>query len=240
MFIFKNLFLLFLLVFTLHAALYAQSNASQQISDSAVLNAKKFHQNSKYNSLEIFSGNVYNGYLKSTKGSPYYKYDDFVPANITFRGIEYFDMPVKYDVYIKTLILLHHNNFMNLIIENEGIEKFKIGNEEFVHIKQGEIRGILPTIYRYIDKGKYTVLVNDKVELVEKVNITIERDFIKKNEYFLLKDNQAYFIRSQKEFLKLMEITKKEFKSINKNFLFKSKINKEEYIKIVTSHKNSQ
>ncbi|WP_126970599.1 hypothetical protein [Gynurincola endophyticus] len=218
---------------------FAQAvSPTASILDSASYHARVLHQEKEYQQLELFTGAVYDGYLRSIKGSPYFFSGDFAPINLKFRGVPYFDIPALYDKYIKTLIIKHYNGFTSLQLENEGIESFEINGHEFRHFRSGEIENLDQGIYRYLAKGQFTALTLDAVELNEKVAMTVEKEFLPKNEYYIIEGGKAYMIERKKDLLRTLNINSKELRQIGKENDYKWKRNKEKLIQITTEIKN--
>lgn len=223
----------------MNAKSFAQAGSPiASVLDSASYHARVLHQEKEFQQLELFTGAVYDGYLRSIKGSPYFLGDEFAPVNLKFRGVPYYGISALYDKYIKTLIIKHYNGFTSLQLENEGIESFEIKGNEFRHFRNGEIENLDQGIYRYLAKGQFTALVSDAVELNEKVAMTVEKEFIPKNEYYIIENGKAHVIERKKDLLRVLNMPSKELRQIGKEHEYNWKRNKEKLIQITTETKN--
>lgn len=238
--IYKKILSLAILVQLCSLSLTAQT--SQRLSnylDSALYNAKLLHQNQNFTTLEIFTGAMYEGYSKNIEGTPYFYSSDWFPTNIKFRGVQYYEILAKYDMHVKTLIVLHPNNITGIQLENEGIESFEISKYRFQHFKQDDVVNLDPGIYRMIEEGKYSVVLNESVRIDERITQTIERSFLKENYFFVIKDNEAYYINSKKFFLKLIGLENKKFNQLKRENKYSWKKNREELIKLSAQFVNN-
>ena len=113
---------------------------------------------------EMFVGKVEPGYPPTVYyNHPYWMFDEFFPGEVVFKGRLYRNVPVRYDAYLKCLVVNTPVKRSNVYVPMHSVEKFVLGGTEFSR-RNGEIMAIL--------------FSNSRMELVEQVNIILKEEFM--------------------------------------------------------------
>ena len=148
---------------------------------------------------EMFVGKVEPGYPSTVYYShPYWMFDEFFPGEVVFNGRLYRNVPVRYDAYLKQLVVNTPVKRSNVYVPMHLVEKFTLGGTEFSW-RYGEIVAIL--------------FSSPRMELVEQVNITLKENIVAKNQvmydfnrdvrYYVLRGGEVYEVDKLKSVLKL-------------------------------------
>lgn len=147
---------------------------------------------------EMFVGKVEPGYPPTIYYShPYWLFDEFFPGEVVFNGLLYRNVPVRYDAYLKQLVVNTPVKRSNVYVPMHLVEKFVLGGTEYSR-RNGEIMAIL--------------FSSPRMELVEQVNIELKEkfvdnikmyDFKREVKYYVLRGGQMYEVNKLKSVLKL-------------------------------------
>ncbi len=82
--------------------------------------------------LPLLNGRIwYNRYSK-VQGTPYFLSDQFLKGSVSFNGIKYYDLDLKYDIYNDELILRIENRPI-IILNKEMVDHFDLFSGERIH-----------------------------------------------------------------------------------------------------------
>ena len=148
---------------------------------------------------EMFVGKVEPGYQPTVYyNHPYWMFDEFFPGEVVFKGRLYRNVPVRYDAYLKCLVVNTPVKRSNVYVPMHSVEKFVLGGTEFSR-RNGEIMAIL--------------FSNSRMELVEQVNIILKEEFMENSKvmydfqrdvkYYVLRGGQMHEVDNLKSVLKL-------------------------------------
>lgn len=151
------------------------------------------------NQAEMFVGKVEPGYPPTIYlAHPYWLFDEFFPGDVVYNGLLYKSVPVRYDAYLKRLVVNTPNKRMNVYVPMNLVEKFTLGGTEFSW-RYGEIVAIL--------------FSSSRMELVEQVNVALKEnikaqgqvmyDFNRDVRYYVLRGGEVYEVDKLRSVLKL-------------------------------------
>ena len=161
---------------------------------------------------EMFVGKVEPGYPPTIYyNHPYWMFDEFFPGEVVFKGRLYRNVPVRYDAYLKQLVVNTPVKRSNVYVPMHLVEKFILGGTEFSR-RNGEIMAIL--------------FSSSRMELVEQVNIILKQEFVENSKvmydfqrdvkYYILRGGQMYEVDKLKSVLKLFPGRKRMLKRFAK------------------------
>ena len=161
---------------------------------------------------EMFVGKVEPGYPPTIYlAHPYWLFDEFFPGDVVYNGLLYKGVPVRYDAYLKRLVVNTPVKRSNVYVPMHLVEKFTLGGTEFSR-RNGEIMAIL--------------FSSPRMELVEQVNITQKENIVAKNQvmydfnrdvrYYVLRGGEVYEVDKLKTVLKLFPGREKMLKRFAK------------------------
>lgn len=161
---------------------------------------------------EMFVGKIEPGYPSTVYiNDPYWLDNNFTLGDVVFNGLTYKDVSLRYDAYLKQLVVNTPIKNSNVYIPMNSVEKFSLGNAEFER-RNGEIMLIL-------FKGSQMELVEwVQIELKEKFvdNVKVRYEFKRDEKYFVLRSGQMFEVNNRNSVLKLFPAFKKELRSFAK------------------------
>lgn len=148
---------------------------------------------------EMFVGKVEPGYPPTLYSShPYWLFDEFFPGDVVYNGLLYKGVPVRYDAYLKRLVVNTPVKRTPVYVPMDKVEKFTLGGTEYSW-RYGEIVAVLFSSMR--------------MELVEQVNVTLKENLMPKGQvmydfnrdvrYYVLRGGEYYEVDKLKSVVKL-------------------------------------
>lgn len=194
----------------LFGLLAKQSLAQSAPSDTAVYRqGVQAAMSTYYESIGV-QAPLYNGvehmrYLPTIAGIPYYKVDEWQNGTIEYGGVVYSNVPLKYDMVKDQVVVKHPNGFSSFQLFSPRVSYFILGDERFVYVPAGGDTSVLaPGFYQQLRTGPVTVLARRTKWIEEKiVDAKLERKFLSRNTYYLLKDGVYHSPRKEAHLLAL-------------------------------------
>ncbi|HPH23763.1 MAG TPA: hypothetical protein PLW32_07775 [Chitinophagaceae bacterium] len=154
----------------------------------------------------IFSGQEYYHNTGKLIGHRYAGVDAFLESNIWYEGKWYNKVPLKLDILHKELITYTTNENFQLIIQQEKVDSFTLGNMLYWHVKPNENnKKITEDFYEVLYKNKLTVLARRTKQIKENVSSGgVEKKIEQADEYYLLQSGIYTEIKNRSSFLDLL------------------------------------
>ena len=170
----------------------------------------------------VYNGRLYNGYpFQFKEGQPCFFSEDMTIGSITYDGILYDSIIMKYDEIADVLVVL--NGADQIQLWNEKVESFRLFNADFIQPQKDSNIATLEFA------GFYNLLYGGKVSLLKKqikvireiisTNAELQRFADTKDHYYIKKDETYYAVTSSKSFYKIVGDHKaavKQFVKTNK------------------------
>lgn len=187
---------------------------------------------------EIYNGREHIDYLPAT-GSPYYLNNEWQKGSITYNGIDYPSVWLKYDVVKQEVIVRHLNGVTGVTLFTPRVQRFDVSGKNFVRVAEKDSLALQPGIYEEVQKGKMSLyILRSKFLLETATAYGMEREFLKNENYFFLKDGIAFKIVRQKDFWPLVKDKKKEIRTDLKKKQLKYKRNREATLTEIATYYN--
>lgn len=178
---------------------------------------------------DLLNGRLYHSNVKSSiTGHSFLKDEEFHLCNLIYKGIEYKDILVKYDLYNQQILYFQQIDSKLprfIILNTDYIEKFELYYNSETYIfsnKYSKLQGLDPSIrfYQILYEGDYKYLKGSS-KFIEKFEVNQESDkYVEKELYYLIINNEPKLIKRKRDFILLFNDKKKEIrKFINKNHL---------------------
>jgi hypothetical protein len=172
---------------------------------------------------EMFAGKVEPGYPSTVYiNHPYWLTDNFSQGDVVFRGLTYRNVSVRYDAYLKQLVVNTPVKRQNVSIPMDLVEKFTLGGIRYER-RKGEFMAILYSSPRIELVQQMNVMMREK--LVD--NVKVQYEFKPTMKYCLYRDGQVYEVTNLKSVSKLYPHLKKELKQFAKKYHLDFKENRQ-------------
>mgnify|MGYP003477689425 CR=1 FL=1 len=172
---------------------------------------------------EMFAGKVEPGYPSTVYiNHPYWLTDNFSQGDVVFRGLTYRNISVRYDAYLKQLVVKTPVKRQNVSVPMDLVEKFTLGGIRYER-RKGEFMAILYSSPRIELVQQMNVMMREK--LVD--NVKVQYEFKPTMKYCLYRDGQVYEVTNLKSVSKLYPHLKKELKQFAKKYHLDFKENRQ-------------
>ena len=172
---------------------------------------------------EMFAGKVEPGYPSTVYiNHPYWLTDNFSQGDVVFRGLTYRNVSVRYDAYLKQLVVNTPVKRQNVSVPMDLVEKFTLGGIRYER-RKGEFMAILYSSPRIELVQQMNVMMREK--LVD--NVKVQYEFKPTMKYCLYRDGQVYEVTNLKSVSKLYPHLKKELKQFAKKYHLDFKENRQ-------------
>ena len=172
---------------------------------------------------EMFAGKVEPGYPSTVYiNHPYWLTDNFSQGDVVFRGLTYRNVSVRYDAYLKQLVVKTPVKRQNVSVPMDLVEKFTLGGIRYER-RKGEFMAILYSSPRIELVQQMNVMMREK--LVD--NVKVQYEFKPTMKYCLYRDGRVYEGTNLKSVSKLYPHLKKELKQFAKKYHLDFKENRQ-------------
>jgi hypothetical protein len=169
--------------------------------------------------MQLLNGRIWHNRYAKAQGDPYYLSDEFLKGSVTFNGVKYSDLDLRFDICNDELILRTENRPI-IIMNKEMVDSFSLYFEGRIYriINSGnDPSGIL--------KGYVNVLYAGRSELYAKYTKIIyplgadgRYDlFHQAHSLFFVTESGAMPVKGKRALLKLLEAERKEINAYLRN-----------------------
>ncbi|MGC4235003.1 MAG: hypothetical protein QM594_18670 [Niabella sp.] len=169
--------------------------------------------------LPIYNGRLFSGYPSSIKGTAFFNDIQKEIGTAVYDGVAYKNLPLMYDVNADELIVRSDDN-LPYILSSDRVSAFTFRDLTFMRIDNN----IIPKgFYQVLEQGTLTLLCKRRKIIKESiVGMSLERDFLVTDKFYILKDNRFYPATSRKTFYKTIkekkQLVAKALRSQNMRF----------------------
>lgn len=163
--------------------------------------------------LPLFSGPVFGGYPSTYEGSPYFLGSDYAMGEITYRGIEYSQVPINFDAISQQFIVKHPEVLYPISLENTWVDQVSIMGNRFAPLNDEKLK--LSGLSQLLVKKDSIALFENHKKIVRKQPEGEQLRFIisNNNRFILSYKGDLYEIDHKRDFYRLDKKFKSELKS---------------------------
>lgn len=177
---------------------------------------------------DLLNGKLYQESKSRIEGHPFLIDDRFYTCNITYKGISYNNILLKYDLVNQQIIYFQEIDpkMPRFILLNlDYLDKFELLNNSdkqiFTHV-YSDMAGVDSYIkyYQIIYDGEIKYIKGNR-KRIKKLNVNNRLDeYVEENYYYLIINNKPYRVKKRRDILELFKNNKKELRAfIRKNNL---------------------
>jgi len=174
---------------------------------------------------------LYEGVFYVTKFAPriggthlYYKNSHWSKGNIKFRGQEYKDIDLQYDLYSDVLVVLNRASFptQSIKLPQSQIENFVLGNSMFRYFQESNAPPLGVGFYEILYEGTKVSLFSKRIKLRDNKGTAVEFRskaiyYKESDRYFLVVDGEYHLFRNKQKFYKLFKKHKSDLRKFIKS-----------------------
>ena len=162
----------------------------------------------------LFSGNRQQPLTVSTQNHQYFKEETYTTGRLSYGGVIYPDISLRWDLYRDELVLFSPSNY-NLVLSNEHLGFAEMYGYHIFYFRHDGLKDCPPA-------GNYILLYSvENLFLLEKLtNTLLHKDennrilyyFSLSTNFYLQKDGAYYKIKNRRTLLKKLDTHRKELK----------------------------
>ena len=240
----------FCLVLAFFVVVASFRGSAQQVADTsfrqaAVQNLIQFYYVSIDNQAHLYNGPLYDAYPQPfTEGHPYFLADSFYTGSVSYDGLEYVDVPLKYDLIRDELVMLHFRSGSQINLIKEKIDSFSITGHSFIKIEQDSSSINFPgtSFYDQLYSSpaiKYLVKREKNIQEMTERN-SIETKVYARTDYYILKNGRYHTVKNKNSLLNVLRDKKNQLQEFIKKNGFRFKANFEaEVLRVVQYYDHS-
>lgn len=162
----------------------------------------------------LYNGSAYSEYFSQKDEHPYF-IDEWIEGSVVYDAEHYTNVPILYDISIDRVIIDNGFTIKKVMLVNEKVKEFTIGQNRFVHINDGR----LPEgHYELAYDGDVKVYIRHKKKLQSRiVDHVIQNSFDSKKQYYIYKDGKITSVRGKGSVIKVFQDKKKELKKFTRD-----------------------
>ncbi|HMR82431.1 MAG TPA: hypothetical protein PKE30_04840 [Niabella sp.] len=169
--------------------------------------------------LPVYNGRLFSGYSSSIKGTAFFNDIQKETGTAVYDGVAYKNLRLMYDLNTDELIVRGDDN-LPYILFSDRVSAFTFRDLTFIRIDNN----IIPKgFYQVLEQGALTLLCKRQKIIKESiVGMSLEREFLVTDKFYILKDNVFYPITSRRTFYKTIrekkQLVAKALRSRNLRF----------------------
>ena len=209
----NKLLLAFTLLFV-HNYSFGQFTQPAIQADSAYINpAIEKYKQFIGDALPLYNGKAEENYQPFTKGNPYFISPNWQYGSVSFEGVHYKDVWLRYDEVKDNLIIQHPEYRLTIYLFSPRVQYFTLLGSTFVYISASDKSLMKSGFYQLVASGKLTILAK-REKVIEEVIImnVLERNVMEKITYYAMLNGSYYRIQKLNEILKLLNINQHDIR----------------------------
>ena len=201
-------------MFGIYLPLFGQGVADTSFRQKAIENLIGLYRTSIGLQAGLYNGPLYEPYTRQfVSGHQFFNIDSSTKGSVSYDGLGYYNIPMRYDIVRDELIIRHPNGFpVNLI--KQKLDSFTLFDEHFVKIENIKGAGGLDSIgyYHQLYSSPSISFLARRRKFMQEVTgrTSIETTIYSRDFYYILKDGNYYPIKNKKALLEILKDKKSE------------------------------
>lgn len=205
-------------IFCTHTSFSQITIVDTALKTPAALAALSVYQNVMSTQYALYDGLEYTFPSPNITGSPFYmESKDWHKGWVTFEGIKYDGVPMRYDVFKNQLVIVHYNGISTLYLINDKVSDFSFEGNNFLNFKAGQTAtmNLTPGYYRALYTGRSKIMGKYKAEfqsMAPAIGSTIIGEFRPIKRYYALVGNTYIEFKNAKNLFGIFKSKSKELR----------------------------
>jgi hypothetical protein len=204
----------------------------------AIMQAHKLYSSTIQGQTTLYNGKDYKEPAQTNDQHPFYGSDDWVYGSVKYGGQAFPNVPLLFDVTTEKVITENYYNADELVLINEKLESFTIGDHRFKKIKTEDVGNSLPQsgFYQILHDGPSTLVAKRQKLMRERVEIdAIENDFEARDRYFIFKNGRYFQVKSKASILNVLSDQKQGLRQFIKKRRIRFKNNQDAALPLIAA-----
>lgn len=188
--------------------------------DTSLINASASYLDLMGKDAVLYAGAEYISPRQQIEGTPFFGQESRFKGDVMFAGTWFFGLPIHYDLVNDKLLIWSFDQSQLLVMNSEKIDRFRLGNEEFVRggvvakAKENRKAGF----YQILHEGDVQVLAQKKKVVVQKSAADKSFAYYKQfNTYFMVMDGNWVEVNGKKSIMHIFSDQKENIKAFIRN-----------------------
>jgi hypothetical protein len=191
----------------------------------AITHTKAIYRDETAGEGPLFNGVQYKELAlhNNDEGHPYFESDDWIEGSVNYDGGQYDNVLIQYDLITDKVVIDHPLSHFKMELIGEKVNAFILNSHKMIRLTPDSTNTtIKPGFYELLYDGKLKVYAKHrKIKQEQYDSDQIKFLFDQKTQYYILKDNIYYPVKSKSSVLKVF----RNKKVMLRKYLSKNKIN---------------
>jgi hypothetical protein len=216
-------FLFFPLLLSFTEITYSQPKQKDTASYNAAIDSiKALYTKVTASQLLLYNGSEYLRSPTSTKGHPFFEWENAVEGSLFYDGNLYQEVNMQYDIAKDELVIENysHNNVMRLVPGK--ISFFTLQQHAFIYFMPGKNSNMTPGFYEELTAGEMSIFVKREKRFTRSSNAEDNSTgYNQLNYYFIKKGTGYYAVADKQDLLSIL----KDKKDVLKKYIRQNQVN---------------
>jgi len=202
--------------------------------------AKNIYLLQRGNEAALYNGILHYGYSADIVGVAYYKSEEWHRGEVTYEGILYKSVLMKYDLVKDQLIVISNDTSgVSIGLFSPRVNHFAFSGSTFIRLDNNNDGIMQSGFYRQLSVGNVKALARVKKTISEKIIYNkVVREFEEDTKHYVFKAGKYFFIHNKNDLLNVLKDHKKEVQGFMKKNKFNYRKKPEETIVSVVDFYN--
>ncbi len=162
----------------------------------------------------VYDGTDYLYYNFKMEGNPFFEKDDSSKDWLSYKGIVYDPLSVKYDLVRNHVVILLPSGASGVVLDNEFVDSFMIAKHIFIRLNEDHHQNLYNTgFYDLLFNGHVQLLARRAKTMSEELDYnSVTRIFSPKNHFYIHKKGLYYWVSNKKDVFRLLNEKKHELR----------------------------
>ena len=187
----------------------------------------------------LYTGRAYSDY-PPLEGHAYLDGPGWYVGSVTYDGIEYRNIYLKYDLVKNLVVVLRPDKQTKVSLHNRLVSRFTLSGKNFVRLQAVDHRGdSLHSFYEIVESGAITLLAKTEKTITDKIKgLQIVRPVSEKTFFHVYQEGTYYPVRNMASFLELVPQQRKEMQQELRRQKIKYRSNPRRALAAMVAHYN--
>lgn len=190
------------------------SSTGQSISDTSfrgksLSNIIQFYYSAIGLQAHLYNGPLYEPYVRLfSEGHQFLKIDTFHKERVFYDGLQYFNVPLLYDIIRDEVITLYPKDNYYISLIREKLDSFSFLDHSFIKIKDADGVAVPPPgFYDQLFFSPSISFLAKRKKYIQEVSgrSTIDIKVYEKTNYYIKKDNVYHMVRNKNSVMALLK-----------------------------------
>jgi hypothetical protein len=201
------------------------SSAGQQFPDTSfrqksLSNLIQFYYSAIGLQAHLYNGPLYEPYPRPfTDGHQFFKTDAFSNETVSYDGLQYFNIPLRYDIIRDEVVTLYPVNNFYVSLIREKLDSFTFLNHSFIKINSDSVSAPSTGFYdQLFFSPAISFLAARKKNMLEvSERLSVDVKVTERTNYYIKKDNVYHTVKNKKSVMGLLKDKKTEMQQYIKD-----------------------